>query len=138
MKIDDCCVGDNIIINYSNLCIFWCYLFEGDILMSAFISVLVLQRLHPVVWTPVTCRLHTVLHFLPLYLGINTIMLVAVERFVAIALPMHFQAFVTSRMVKLQLALAWLVTILELIVPIIVVKVNYVLRLFYCCTIWCS
>ncbi|KAK2172170.1 hypothetical protein NP493_981g00020 [Ridgeia piscesae] len=104
----------------------------SDILMSCFISILVIQRLYPVVWTPTTCRLNTVLHFLPLYLGINTIMLVAVERFVAITLPMHFRAFVTSRMVKLHLALAWLVTIIELIVPIIVVKVVHFGRFTHC------
>ena len=110
----------------------WFCLFVGDILMSCFITVLIVQRLHPIHWTSTTCRGYIITRFMPLYLGINTIMLVAIERFVAIALPMHFRAFVTSRMVTLQLSLAWLVSTLELILPMIVVKVNHFLSPFYC------
>jgi len=99
--------------------------FPGDILMSCFVTVRVLERLHFQIWSAANCHVYVIVRYLPLYLGINTIMVVAVERFVAIVLPLHFRAFVTPGKVKLQLAFAWLLTLVELAFPVYVVQVRF-------------
>ena len=97
----------------------------GDVLMSCFVSLRVLGKFHVYVWSAANCGLFVIVRFLPLYLGINSIILVAVERFVAIVLPMRFRAFVAPGTVKLQLSFVWLLTFVELILPAVVVKVRF-------------
>ncbi|KAI0220168.1 hypothetical protein LSAT2_028313 [Lamellibrachia satsuma] len=77
------------------------------------------------VWSAIGCRSFAIVQYLPLYLGINSVILVAVERFVAIVLPTHFRAFVTPGMVKLQLTFVWLLTFVELTYPCYCVKVSF-------------
>ncbi|KAI0215743.1 hypothetical protein LSAT2_032192 [Lamellibrachia satsuma] len=98
----------------------------SDIFMSCFISLLVLNNIYQFTWSPIKCRFYLIIHYLPLYLGINSIMLIAVERFVAIVLPTRFRAFVVPGMVKLQLTFVWLLTCLELVMPLYVVRVSHV------------
>ncbi|KAI0226953.1 hypothetical protein LSAT2_022588 [Lamellibrachia satsuma] len=100
-------------------------LFTGDILMSCFVLVRILEGLHIDIWSVTDCRVFAIIRYLPLYLGINSIMLVAVERFVAIVLPTHFRAFVTPGKVKLQLMFVWLFTFVELIFICYYVKVSF-------------
>ena len=100
-------------------------LFTGDILMSCFVLVRILEGLHIDIWSVTDCRVFAIFRYLPLYLGINSIVLVAVERFVAIVLPTHFRAFVTPGMVKLQLMFVWLLTFVELIFIFYYVKVSF-------------
>ena len=100
-------------------------LFTGDILMSCFVLVRILEGLHIDIWSVTDCRVFAIIRYLPLYLGINSIVLVAVERFVAIVLPTHFRAFVTPGMVKLQLMFVWLFTFVELIFIFYYVKVSF-------------
>ncbi|KAI0221125.1 hypothetical protein LSAT2_027467 [Lamellibrachia satsuma] len=105
-----------------------CYLTNiaiGDILMSSSVSLRILGNFHINVWSAANCGLFVIVRFLPQYLGINSIMLVAVERFVAIVLPMRFRAFVAPRMMKLQLTFVWLLTFVELIFPAVGVKVSF-------------
>ena len=97
----------------------------GDILMSCSVSVWVIVRLHIDMYSATDCRFFGIVHYLPLYLGINSIMLVAVERFVAIVLPRRFRAFVAPGMVKLQLTFVWLLTFAELLFPCFYIKVSY-------------
>ena len=97
----------------------------GDILMSSFVTVRILERLHFQIWSEANCHVYVIVRYLPMYLGINTILVVAVERFVAIVLPLHFRAFVTPGKVKLQLAFAWLLTLVELVFPAYVVQVRF-------------
>ncbi|KAI0232409.1 hypothetical protein LSAT2_017232, partial [Lamellibrachia satsuma] len=97
----------------------------GDILMSCFVSARIIAKLHIDIWSATDCRVYVVFHYLPLYLGINSIMLVAVERFVAIVLPTRFRAFVAPGMVKLQLTFVWLLTFVELIFPWYYIKVSF-------------
>ena len=66
---------------------------------------------------------YAIVRYLLYYLGVNAIMLLAVERFVAIVLPGHFRAFVTRSMVRLQLSFVWLFTCVERMFPIYFVKV---------------
>ncbi|KAI0241259.1 hypothetical protein LSAT2_031401, partial [Lamellibrachia satsuma] len=94
----------------------------SDVLMSCFVSLRVLGKFHVYVWSAANCGLFVIVRYLPLYLGINSIILVAVERFVAIVLPTRFRAFVAPGMVKLQLTFVWLLTFVELILPAVVVK----------------
>ncbi|KAI0232782.1 hypothetical protein LSAT2_016923 [Lamellibrachia satsuma] len=91
--------------------------FFCDILMSCYVLEEIIARLHIDIWLATDCRVYAIVHYLPLYLGINSIMLVAVERFVAIVLPTRFRAFVAPGMVKLQLTFVWLLTFVELIFP---------------------
>ena len=100
-------------------------LFTGDILMSCFVSERIITSLQINIWSETDCRIYAIVRYLPLYLGINSIMLIAVERFVAIVLPTRFRAFVAPGMVKLQLTFVWLLTFVELLVPAVVVNVNY-------------
>ena len=103
-------------------------LFTGDILMSCFVSVRIIANLQIDIWAATDCRVYAIVRYLPLYLGINSIMLVAVERFVAIVLPTRFRAFVAPGMVKLQLTFVWLLTFVELIFPWYYIKVSFILR----------
>ena len=98
----------------------------GDILMSCKVSIRIIARLHIDIWSATDCRFYVMVHYLPLYLGINSIMLVAVERFVAIVLPTRFRVFVAPGMVKLQLTLVWLLTFAELIFPWYYIKVSFI------------
>ena len=102
-------------------------LFTGDILMSCFLFVRIIEGLNIDIWSATNCRIFVIVRYLPLYLGVNSIVLVAVERFVAIVLPMRFRAFVAPGMVKLQLTFVWLLTFVELIFPAYVVKVSFYL-----------
>ncbi|KAI0216772.1 hypothetical protein LSAT2_031263, partial [Lamellibrachia satsuma] len=72
--------------------------FVGDVLMSCFVTLPVLDKFHIYVWSAANCGLFVIVRYLPFYLGINSIMLVAVERFVVIILPMSFRAFVAPGM----------------------------------------
>ena len=47
--------------------------------MSCFVSVRIIGVLHIHVWSATYCRIYLIVRCLPLYLGINSIMLVAVE-----------------------------------------------------------
>ncbi|KAI0226956.1 hypothetical protein LSAT2_022591, partial [Lamellibrachia satsuma] len=100
-------------------------LFTGDILMSCYVWERIIARLQIDIWSDIDCRFFVIVHYLPLYLGINSIMLIAVERFVAIVLPMRFRAFVAPGMVKLQLTFVWLLTFGELIFPWFYIKVSF-------------
>ena len=100
-------------------------LFTGDILMSCFVSVRIIANLQINIWSATDCRVYAIVRYLPLYLGINSIMLIAVERFVAIVLPTGFRAFVAPGMVKLQLTFVWLLTFVELIFPWYYIKVSF-------------
>ena len=99
--------------------------FTGDILMSCSASVQIMAKLYIDIWAATDCYFYVIVHYLPLYLGINSIMLVAVERFVAIVLPTRFRAFVTPGKVKLQLTFVWLLTFVELIFPWYYIKVSF-------------
>ena len=100
-------------------------LFTGDILMSCYGSERIITKLQIDIWAASDCRFYVIVHYLPVFIGINSIMLVAVERFVAIVLPMHFRAFVAPGMVKLQLTFVWLLTFVELIFPWYYIKVSF-------------
>ncbi|KAI0221051.1 hypothetical protein LSAT2_027526, partial [Lamellibrachia satsuma] len=100
-------------------------LFTGDILMSCFVSERIITSLQINIWSETDCRIYAIVRYLPLYLGINSIMLIAVERFVAIVLPTRFRAFVAPGMVKLQLTFVWLLTFVELIFPWCYIKVSF-------------
>ena len=100
-------------------------MFTGDVLMSCFVSLRILGKFHINVWSAANCGLFVIVRYLPLYLGINSIMLVAIERFVAIVLPTRFRAFVAPDKVKLQLTFVWLLTFVELIFPAYCVKVSF-------------
>ena len=100
-------------------------LFTGDILMSCYVWERIIARLQIDIWSDTDCRFFVIVHYLPLYLGINSIMLIAVERFVAIVLPTRFRAFVAPGMVKLQLTFVWLLTFVELIFPWFYIKVSF-------------
>ena len=97
----------------------------GDILMSCYLSERIITKLQIDIWSDTDCGFYVIIHYLPRYLGINSIMLVAVERFVAIVLPMRFRAFVTPGRVKLQLTIVWLLTFVELIFPWYYIKVSF-------------
>ena len=101
-------------------------LFTGDILMSCFVLVRIIEGLHIDIWSETDCRVFAIVRYLPLYLGINSIMLIAVERFVAIVLPTHFRAFVAPGRVKFQLTFVWLLTFVELIFPWYYVEVSFI------------
>ena len=95
-------------------------------MMSCGVPLRIMEYLRADFWAPVVnCIIFVVVRYSPLYLGINTIMLVAVERFVAIVLPIHFRSFVAPDMVKLQLLFVWLLTLAEIIFPACVVNVSY-------------
>ncbi|KAI0235227.1 hypothetical protein LSAT2_014294, partial [Lamellibrachia satsuma] len=104
----------------------------SDILMSCFVLVRILEGLHIDIWSATDCRIFVIVRYLPLYLGINSIMLVAIERFVAIVLPTRFRAFVAPGMVKLQLTFVWLLTIVDLIFPWFYVKIFEFGGLHFC------
>ncbi|KAI0235228.1 hypothetical protein LSAT2_014295 [Lamellibrachia satsuma] len=97
----------------------------SDILMSCYGSERIITKLQIDIWAASDCRFYVIVHYLPVFIGINSIMLVAVERFVAIVLPMHFRAFVAPGMVKLQLTFVWLLTFVELIFPWYYIKVSF-------------
>ena len=97
----------------------------GDILMSCYVPVRIMAFLHIDIWAATNCGIYVIVRYPTLYLGINSIMLVAVERFVAIVLPTRFRAFVTPGMVKLQLTFVWLLTFVELIYPWYYTKVSF-------------
>ena len=92
--------------------------------MSCVVPVRIMEYIRTDFWTPINCIIFVVVRYIPLYIGINTIMLVAVERFVAIVLPIHFRSFVAPDMVKLQLLFVWLLTLAEIIFPACVVQVS--------------
>ena len=98
--------------------------FVGDIMLICDVPIRIMEYLRADFWAPVNCIIFVVVRYIPLYIGINTIMLVAVERFVAIVLPIHFRSFVAPDMVKLQLLFVWLLTLAEIIFPACVVQVN--------------
>ncbi|KAI0237329.1 hypothetical protein LSAT2_012172 [Lamellibrachia satsuma] len=104
----------------------------SDILMSCFVLVRIIEGLHIDIWSETDCRVFAIVRYLPLYLGINSIMLIAVERFVAIVLPTHFRAFVAPGKVKLQLTFVWLLTFVELIFPWYYVEVVAFGGLHFC------
>ena len=97
----------------------------GDILMSCYVPVRIMTFLHIDIWAATDCGIYVIVRYPTLYLGINSIMLLAVERFVAIVLPTRFRAFVTPGMVKLQLTFVWLLTFVELIFPWYYTKVSF-------------
>ena len=99
----------------------------GDILLSCFVSERIITSLHIDIWSATDCRIYAIARYLPLYLGIYSIMLVAVERFVAIVLPTLFRAFVAPGMVKLPLTFVWLLTFVELIFALYYIKVSFIL-----------
>ncbi|KAI0218369.1 hypothetical protein LSAT2_029919 [Lamellibrachia satsuma] len=96
----------------------------GDILMSCYALEEIIAKFQIDIWSAIDCRIYAIVHYLPLYLGINSIMLVAVERFVAIVLPTRFRAFVAPGKVKLQLTFVWLLTFVELIFPCYYIEVS--------------
>ncbi|KAI0239568.1 hypothetical protein LSAT2_009701 [Lamellibrachia satsuma] len=112
-------ISDSVIYSFRGA------VFTGDVLMSCFASLRILDKLQIYIWSTANCGLYVIVRFLPHYLGINSIMLVAVERFVAIVLPMRFRAFVAPGMVKLQLTFVWLLTFVELILPAVGVRVSF-------------
>ncbi|KAI0231617.1 hypothetical protein LSAT2_018023 [Lamellibrachia satsuma] len=108
----------------------------SDILMSCFVSEKIIAWLHIDIWSATDCRIYVIACYLSLYLGINSIMLVAVERFVAIVLPMRFRAFVAPGMVKLQLTFVWLLTFVELIFPWYYTKKVFAFGGLHSCTLF--
>ncbi|KAI0220017.1 hypothetical protein LSAT2_028448 [Lamellibrachia satsuma] len=109
---------------------------KSDILMSCFVSVRIIANLQIEIWSATDCRVYAIVRYLPLYLGINSIMLIAVERFVAIVLPTRFRAFVAPGMVKLQLTFVWLLTFVELIFPWYYIKKVFEFDGLHSCTVY--
>ncbi|KAI0231618.1 hypothetical protein LSAT2_018024 [Lamellibrachia satsuma] len=108
----------------------------SDILMSCYLSERIIAKLHIDIWSDTDCRIYVIIHYLPRYLGINSVMLVAVERFVAIVLPTRFRAFVTPGMVKLQLTFAWLLTFVELIFPWFYIEKVFAVGGIHSCSVY--
>ena len=97
---------------------------SGDIMMCTIVTTLRLMHEYRVVWwSREGCIVHEVLKHGPLFVCINTIVLIAIERCVAVVLPAKFSAFASPRNVKIQLGLVWLLALVELIFPMAIVKV---------------
>ncbi|KAI0232826.1 hypothetical protein LSAT2_016883 [Lamellibrachia satsuma] len=108
----------------------------SDILMSCYVPVRIMAFLHIDIWAATDCGIYVIVRYPTLYLGINSIMLVAVERFVAIVLPTRFRAFVAPGKVKLQLTFVWLLTFVELIFPWYTIKKVFGLGGLHSCSVY--
>lgn len=102
-------------------------LFTVDILVSCVVSVRINGWLHIDIWSATYCRIYHFTRYLSLYLGIKSIMFVAVERFVGIVLMTRICAFVAPCIVKLQLMYVWLLTFVEIIPPWYYVEMRFIL-----------
>ncbi|KAI0217187.1 hypothetical protein LSAT2_030916 [Lamellibrachia satsuma] len=83
-------------------------------------------------WTRASCIIYVVLKYTPLFISMNTVVLIAIERCVAVVLPAKFAAFASRRNVKIHLAVVWLTALVEMIYPFAVVKTSRLLVKNYC------
>ena len=97
----------------------------GDILMCIIVVPLRVVHVYNVFWwTRGSCIIYVVLKYTPLFVSMNTVVLIAIERCVAVVLPAKFAAFASRRNVKIHLALVWSTALVEMIYPFAVVKVS--------------
>ena len=87
---------------------------SADIWKGSFVPIRIIENNNVWTWTLPMCHAYLVLRYLPLFVNVNTIVLIAIERFVAIVLPTRFREFASERSVRLQVAAAWLVGVFEL------------------------
>lgn len=64
-------------------------------------------------WTLATCRLQTAIRYWPVFLSIDTMLLIAIERHVAVVRPLNFKRFVSRKNVFFQLVTVWLVSLVQ-------------------------
>ena len=69
-------------------------------------------------WTDRLCQSYTVVRFLPIFVSINTMVIMAFDRRVAILDPMQFRDPYRSRSITSRILLAWLIAVVELGVPV--------------------
>ncbi|KAI0230956.1 hypothetical protein LSAT2_018680 [Lamellibrachia satsuma] len=95
----------------------------ANILMCVIVVPLRIVHLYNVFWwTRASCIIYVVIRYTPLFVGMNTVVLIAIERCVAVALPAKFAAFASRSNVKIQLALVWLTALVEMIYPFAIVN----------------
>ena len=82
--------------------------------MGSFVPIRIIESNNVWTWTLPKCHAYVVMRYLPLFVNVNTIVLIAIERFVAIVLPTQFREFASERSVRLQVAAAWIVALFEL------------------------
>ena len=70
---------------------------------------------HVFSWTRTSCVIHVTIRYGFSLISLNTVVLIAVERCVAVVLPAKFATFASSRNIKIHIALVWLVSLAELI-----------------------
>ena len=75
-------------------------------------------------WTRFGCSVHVFLRYGIALVSLNTIVVIAIERCVAVVLPAKFAALATPRNIKIHLALIWTAVVVEMIYPSAIVKVR--------------
>ncbi|KAI0230952.1 hypothetical protein LSAT2_018676 [Lamellibrachia satsuma] len=83
-------------------------------------------------WIRASCIIYVVLKYTPLFVSMNTVVLIAIERCVAVVLPAKFAAVASRSNVKIHLALVWLTALVEMIYPFAVVKTSRLPVKNYC------
>ena len=78
---------------------------------------------HVFSWTRGSCIIHVTIRYGFSLISLNTVVLIAIERCVAVVLPAKFATFASSRNTKIHVALVWLMALAELIYPFEFVKV---------------
>ena len=75
-------------------------------------------------WSRFGCTFHVFLRYGIALVSLNTIVVIAIERCVAVVLPAKFAALATPRNIKLHIALVWMAVLVELVYPFAIVKVR--------------
>ena len=104
-----------------------CY-FPADLLVCAIVAPLKLADVYNVFsWNHPGCIFYVVLRYTPVFVCMNTVVLIAIERWVSSVLPAKSAAFANPRNVRMHLVLVWVALLVELLYPLDNVKVRILL-----------
>ncbi|ELU06697.1 hypothetical protein CAPTEDRAFT_189329 [Capitella teleta] len=86
---------------------------SGDLMVSIIVPIRIIDFEGILRWTLATCRLQTAIRYWPVFLSIDTMLLIAIERHVAVVRPLNFKRFVSRKNVFFQLVTVWLVSLVQ-------------------------
>lgn len=102
-----CFYSMNLIIRTVNFGSSLQHSLSADVLVCLVIPIRVLDYEGVIWWYKITCFSYVFLRFMPIFVSINTMVLITIERYLLFVKPHSFRIFTKQKNVLLQLAGVW-------------------------------
>lgn len=103
-----------------------CVCVTGDMIVCLGVPLRIVSYEGLITWSDGLCQAYTVVRFLPIFVSINTMVVMAFDRRVAILDPTQFRDPYRSRSMRSRLLGAWLLAIVALCAPVYRTEVRHI------------